>query len=383
MSSRSTNASGDGSVSVSPADNTTYTLTVNTPTGSAQSSVTGRHSACIESLTASVPAVVPRDMVTLNWNVRSGANVSLAGIGDVTALTDAQGVGSLAVTHVRNPVTLTATRGAESASSAVAIGFLPPSSLYALLDIGALGGIPEAGAAGGQVIGAGVHDANATNLSPTTLPAGNGGDFTLSIDNLAPDSSAVGGLDWRDLASRRNCRSPTAEELVKNNAGLIHVTLGSLPAGIYDVISYHIDPGLSQSEQIMISVVDADSGGVPRNTGVTASAAFPGHPADTNSPTVPNLTTTVVAQKRFLFSVRSNGTDNVQIYFDPPASRRSTANRSFAGLVIAFRPPTPFDFTAVQFTSGPVTDATLLQFNSTPGETFRILTTTDLQIWNA
>jgi len=376
-----TNAAGEGSVNVTPADTTTYTLTVHTASGPAQSSVTVTIQ-LIESFTASAPSVEPGQPVTLQWNVRSGAAVSISGIGDVTALTNAEGAGSTSVPHTTTTYTLTAVRDALHAVVSLPVGFLPPAQRYALLDIGGIGGLAEVGAISGVTIGAGVHNTNGVDLMATALISDTGDDFTLAIDNMAPEGFAVGGLDWRDRGDGSGAPLTwLAEDFVKNNLGMIRVTLGSLPAGAYDVLSYHIDPGLSQSGQIKILVADADTGPVPVDTGLTASAAWPGN-ADVNSPALAVLTTDHVAQKGFLFSFRSNGTNDVNIYFDSRGAAPLDIEVPLNGLVLIPRAAAaPFDITAVQYTPGPVTDTVTLTFTSVPGETYRVRTSADLTNW--
>jgi hypothetical protein len=375
-----TNANGEGSVNVSPAETTTYTLTVTTASGPAQSGVTVTIK-LIESFTASAPSVEPRQSITLQWNVRSGSSVSISGIGDVTSLTNAQGLGSTSVPHTVNTYTLTAVRNAINGQASAVVGFLPPAQRYALMDIGALGGLVEAGAVSGAEIGAGVHNTNGVDLPPAVLVSDTGDDFTISIDNLAPDGFPVGTLDWRDRGDGSGAPLTwLAEDFVKNNLGMIRVTLGSLPAGTWDAVSYHIDPGLSQSEQIRILISDADAGGTAVDTGIIASAAWPGN-ADVNSTTLAVLTTDNVAHKGTLFSFRSNGTDDVSIHFD---SRTAPVDDEvpLAGLVLIPRAAAaPFDITAVSYASGAVTDTVTLTFTSTPGETYRVRTSSDLAVW--
>lgn len=375
-----TNASGEGFVNVSPAETTTYTLTVTTASGPAQSGVTVAIQ-LIESFTASASALEPGQSVTLQWNVRSGAAVSISGIGDVTSLTNPQGIGSTIVPHTANTYILSVVRNANNGQASTSVGFLLPAQRYALLDIGALGGFVEAGAVSGMQIGAAAHNTNGVDLFLTPLVSDTGDDFTIAIDNLAPDGFPVGGLDWRDRGDGSGAPLTwLAEDFVKNNLGMIRVTLGSLPAGTWDAVSYHIDPGLSQSEQIKILVSDADSGGTAADTGIMASAAWPGN-ADANSPALAVLTTEHVAQKGTLFSFRSNGTDDVIIYFD---SRTAPVDDEvpLAGLVLIPRAGgAPFDITAVSYAPGAVTDTVTLTFTSAPGETYRVRTSPDLINW--
>lgn len=312
-----TNATGGGSIEVSPTETTTYTLTVNTPGGN-ETVTTTVTLKLLDTFAATPAAITPGQSSTLAWSVYPGASVSIEGIGDVTSLTNAAGDGSVVVTPtVATRYSLTATRLADSVTATTGVGILPPSVRYALIDIGATSGIVEPGAAGEAVVGAGVADTNLTDLTATPLTSDSGDEFTLAIEAIDPDGNPVGGLDWRDRGDAPNVPlAHLGEDFVKNNLGMIRVTLGSLPAGTYDVTSYHIDATFSQSEEIKILVNDATTGGLVSDTGIIASAAYADHPLDTSVVGVLGLNTLTVGEKAVSFRVTSNGTNDVVIYFD-------------------------------------------------------------------
>ena len=125
---------------------------------------------------------------------------------------------------------------------------------FGLIDIGATGGRPENGALQDELdvaqIGAAAHNQNGFNLDEVTMKSSLGDQFSITIDNLDEDEVFVGGLDWRDRGNGILADIfglpliKVGEDLVKNNQGVIRVTLSDLPAGPYEVTSYHIDPGL-------------------------------------------------------------------------------------------------------------------------------------------
>ncbi|MFN0130623.1 MAG: hypothetical protein ACKV19_28510 [Verrucomicrobiales bacterium] len=240
----------------------------------------------------------------------------------MTGLTNALGQGTLVVTPtVSTRYTLTANRQADTATASAGVGFVPPAQRYALIDIGGTDGQVEPGVTGDRVIGAGPSNTNSVDMATETLTSDTGDEFTLTIDSMDPDGFAVGGLDWRDRGNAgTEPLARLAEDLVKNNLGMIRVTLGSLPAGSYNITSYHIDPSLSQAEEIRILVSDAVSGATPADTGVIASAAYPDHPLDIFAVTVTGLNTFTVSEKGFNFPVTSNGVGDVVVYFDARSS---------------------------------------------------------------
>lgn len=371
-----TNASGAGSIEVSPLETTTYTLTVNTPGGNETATATVSLK-LLESFTATPDAISSGQPVTLAWSVYPGATVVIDGIGDVTAQTNASGDGSLVV----NPTgatryVLTATRGASSVTASTGVGLVPPALRYAFIDIGATSGIVEPGATGGAVVGAGPADTNGVDLPATPLTSDGGDEFTLAIEAIDPDGNPVGVLDWRDRGDAPNVvLGHLGEDFVKNNLGMIRVTLGSLPAGSYDVTSYHIDPQFSQSEEIKVLVNDAASGGVAADTGVIASAAYADHPADTNAVLPAGLNALTVGEKAFTYRVTSNGTADVMIYFD---SRFAPLDDEvpLAGLLIVpvAAPPAP-----VTLSIAPVDPVSVrLSWPASAPSTLKLQTTTTL-----
>ncbi len=100
---------------------------------------------------------------------------------------------------------------------------------------------------------------NGMNYATTQLTSVLGTDFTIAIDNVNTAGTAVGGLDWRDRGDSTATGDlvPLAEDLIKNNAGVIHVTLVNLPAGHYRATSYHADMtpgGANQSDNVRVFV---------------------------------------------------------------------------------------------------------------------------------
>ena len=58
---------------------------------------------------------------------------------------------------------------------------------------------------------------------------------------------------------------------IKNNGGIVRVTLSDLPEGNYQFTSYHLDPSFDQSNPIQVFV---DSGAGFSDTGATGNADF-------------------------------------------------------------------------------------------------------------
>ena len=337
-----TDANGAGSVVVNPPVNTTYTLTVNTPTGNntLPATVTVQP---LATFTATRQRIDPGESVVLNWRVRPDAMVSIDGIGSVKAQTDpVTGIGSRTVQPtVTTDYVLRAEAEGLTNSAGVSVVLRPAGQSFALIDIGATGGRVEPGAVNSRTIGAAADPVNGMALPATTLLADTGAEFTLAVDNVDPDGNEVGSIDWRDRGD-----SPVLplnrllEDMVKNNAGLIRVSLGQLPAGTYDVTSYHVDVANSQTDQIRILVTDAN--GVATDTTVTANASWPGHPANTGAPTITGITPGRAVSHQANFRIKSNGTDDVLIYFD---SRTTPVDIELPlnGLQLSQLPPRPLD----------------------------------------
>jgi hypothetical protein len=146
-------------------------------------------------------------------------------------------------------------------------------------------------------VGEAAPDVNGTPLAPTTVLAASGDPFTVALSSV----------DWRDRGDTTSTAplARLAEDLVKNNAGNITLTLGDLPAGNYLATSYHLDPGTDQCPAIEVYVTDVL--GVDVRQSVLGNADF----------IVPlgSITTQSVLQTSATFSFCSNGVDDVVIRF--------------------------------------------------------------------
>ncbi len=189
---------------------------------------------------------------------------------------------------------------------------------FGLIDIGATGGRPDFGAMqdtdGVAQIGADVHNTNGLDLDVRDMVSNLGDNFSITIDNLDEDEVFVGGLDWRDRGNNRFADAfdlpliQLGEDLVKNNQGIIRVTLSDLPAGPYEVTSYHLDPGYTQCEAINI-LVDVGDGNGFVDTGVLGNAAL------INTP-VGSLTPEMMLDAGATFNFEADGIHDVMILFD-------------------------------------------------------------------
>lgn len=139
---------------------------------------------------------------------------------------------------------------------------------FGLIDIGATDGRPDFGVlvdeSGVGQIGADVNGAEDVVMDERTMISSLGHEFRISLDNLDEDEFPVGTLDWRDrgdniIASQLDVPLiQLGEDLVKNDQGIIRMTLSGLPAGPFDVTSFHLDPGFDQSEEIIVWVDTGD-----------------------------------------------------------------------------------------------------------------------------
>lgn len=178
---------------------------------------------------------------------------------------------------------------------------------YFRLDIGPNGQDVETGYVG--LISAPNANTNGTDYPATsgyTSLFGNDA-LTIAIDDTNAAGGDVGGIDWRD---RGNAPAQSgvdlAEDFVKNNSGIIRLTISGLSAGTYNATSYHIDPSFDQSEAIDISV---DSGLGFLATGATGNSdVVIGGPG--------NLTTADVDNSRAFFSFTADGVSDVILLFD-------------------------------------------------------------------
>lgn len=336
-------ANGAGKTTVTPVKNTTYTLSVTTPTGTDSKAVTVQVQPLV-SYTGTRQRIDAGESVTLNWKVRPDATVTIDGLGDVTSKTDASGNGSTTLQPtVTGDYVLHATAEGLTNNATASVFLRPAGPSFALLDFGGTGGRAEPGTAGSKVIGAGADGLNLTDLQPVTLLSDTGETFTVAMDALDADGIAQGGLDWRDRGDGPNLPLVRlAEDFVKNGGGHIHLTLGQLPAGTYDAVSYHLDSQNSQSEKINITITDANGTNV--DAGVTGNASYTGHPANTGAPLFTGLTTGLIEAHSAHFQIKSNGTDNVQIHFNSPPENIDR-ELPLAGLSLTRTGPRPVDNT--------------------------------------
>ena len=62
-------------------------------------------------------------------------------------------------------------------------------------------------------------------------------------------------------------------DFVKNNGGIVRLTLGSLPPGEYQATSYHVDPDFTQSGEIHVDI-QVSTGGTFVDTGAVGNSNF-------------------------------------------------------------------------------------------------------------
>lgn len=193
------------------------------------------------------------------------------------------------------------------------------SPTFALVDIGATDGRPEPGAAedllnpGVAQHGGGLANQNGPLLPETILLAG-GDAFTIEVDNVDQTGAPVGNLDWRDAGDGVGGDPPfeqplvkLGEDFVKNNGGIVRVKM-VLPAGAFDVTSFHVDARFDQADNIQIFVDDAATDGYV-DTGIVASA-------DVLIGGVNELSTADMLGVAADFTVISDGVNPVMIVFD-------------------------------------------------------------------
>ena len=255
----------------------------------------------------------------------------------------------------------------------------PTPGNFGVIDIGALGGRAEPGALTGLEVGGGANNVNGTNLAPVALVSATGHPFTLAIDNLDRNGVATGGLDWRDRGDAPSTGGTSAisipllrlaEDHVKNNLGILHMTLGQLPAGTYEVTAYTMDVENSQSERIQI-LVDNGSGSGYVDTGVLGSALFPTPPGATApfNPggsgelfVYPDLIAgnTVPGTFASTFAFTADGVNSVQILLD--GTLAADRELPLSGLSINYTPiPEPASVTLVLIGLGSLAMARLVR----------------------
>jgi hypothetical protein len=154
---------------------------------------------------------------------------------------------------------------------------------------------------------------------------------------------------------------------------MVRVALGSLPAGTYNVTSYHLDPDNSQCADIRILVTDAN--GFAVEAAVRGDASLPALPA------AGGLTTSLVDSKSVRFTVTSNGVDEVMIYFDGTFASDTEVPLDALWLTLA-APSEIIEIVNVEMTVAGGTASVAIDFTSTPGSTYRIRVSPDLVAWS-
>jgi hypothetical protein len=276
--------------------------------------------------------------------VRPDATVAIDGTGEVTARTGPDGRGSFPVqpSTTRN-YTIRATAEGLTTTATTGVFVRSPGTPFALIDIGGTNGRPEPGSVSGRETGGASSGTDNSDLPETVLLSDTGELFSLAMDAFGPDGLPQGGLDWRDRGDPSGQPlNLMIEDFVKNSAGLIRLVFGGLPAGGYDVTSYHLDSQSSQSERIKVYVTDAT--GTRVDTGVTGSAAFPGHPSNSGAPQIAGLTTELDEAHTAKFRIVSNGTSEVIVYFECPPDNIDR-ELPLNGLRLTKVPPAPPDDT--------------------------------------
>lgn len=198
--------------------------------------------------------------------------------------------------------------------------------------------------AGAVASGGFAHNTNNTNLPTQNLVTPGGDPFTLAIDKVNTAGVAVGGIDWRDRGDAAAAALlRLAEDFVKNNSGIVRVTLGDIPAGWYRVTSYHLDSSNRQCEEVRVYVSDAQNpGSYSGIVGYGEALTFGGALG------LANITTARVQNSASSFYFLSDGTNPVRIVYSgqgafdsevplngiqivPSAAPPSTAIPGFAG----------------------------------------------------
>jgi hypothetical protein len=369
---------GIGSTSVSPLTDTTYTLAVTSAAGSGTATVTVPVRP-IGSFSASPALITAGSPVTLTWRVRPDATASIVGIGSVAAFTAPDGSGSLTVNpSISSTFTLTASAAGRNDSATTTVLVQPAGTRFGIIDLGATDGRPEPDALTNAVIGAGPNNTNAFPLDAVPLVSDTGVPFSISIDSLDPSGNPVGALDWRDRGDApASTLALLAEDHLKNNAGLIHVTLSGLPAGTFNLTSFLIDAVNSQCAAIRVLVTDADRNAA--DSGLTGNASYPGHPANTGAPGLAGLTPVIVESKSVQLTVRSDGSTPIQLWFDGSADP-TDKEVPLAGLWI-YQLSGPAAVQILSLSPNPAAGTVTLTFASSPGATYAIDASASLTSW--
>jgi len=182
-----------------------------------------------------------------------------------------------------------------------------------MIDISPDGGQLEAGAVAISETATPAANANGFNLPATAMTTPGGDPFSLAISNLNAAGAASGGIDWRDRGNAGTAfLTRLGEDFVKNNTGIIRLTLAGLPADRYYVTSYHVDADNTQCEAIKVLVSDATTVGFV-DTGARGNALV-------GSGGVGALTTAKMEASSAFFALTANGVDPVAILLDGSAA---------------------------------------------------------------
>ncbi|NQU24978.1 MAG: PEP-CTERM sorting domain-containing protein [Candidatus Nealsonbacteria bacterium] len=211
-------------------------------------------------------------------------------------------------------------------------GAVQGAVVYTLLDIGPSGQRVESLFYDSALaVGTANADDNGANFNTTGFTSETGDAFTLAISNIDETGTSQGGIDWRDRGDSVNDTGSLvimAEDFIKNNSGVIRLTLGSLPPGLYSATSWHNDCDNSQSDQIK-AWVDTGNGFV--DTGVAGTATI-----DIGGPD--SLTFDAVEATKAQFDFTVSGTDDVHIVFNGSASPSGDNEAPLNGLYLEYTP---------------------------------------------
>jgi len=172
---------------------------------------------------------------------------------------------------------------------------------YATIDFGDTGQRVEPGATG-------IFGSGSSAVGPVSVTADDGSMFDVSTSTV----------DWRDRGDVTNSTEPLAlmgEDHIKVNSGSIDLTLSSLPAGTYEITSYHIDGGFILSNQIDIRLTDAIN--TNQLLPVSGNADAHGRPNNGSAITpAPTVTTAVMEASSATFTVLSDGINDIVLNFN-------------------------------------------------------------------
>ncbi len=172
----------------------------------------------------------------------------------------------------------------------------------------------ESGALG--LPGSPAADSNG-NYGPTVIGSG----ISLTINNLNTSGSAAGTIAWRDKGNSTSTETLVniGEDFVKNDSGIIRLTLSGVAAGTYNAFGYHLDARWKQSEEIKVFLQTTPGGSTFAENGTPGNADFAFGGTEGNNG-VNNLTTANIEATRSAFQFVSDGTNDVIIIFDGSAA---------------------------------------------------------------